>query len=193
MWLVGCVFGCWCTVLVHAQCSHMYVCINRSLLRLNGVIGAVGWKSSCVQHYIDLLFVCVRASACVHACVVLQCWDYITAAPWKSSLSIEGQPTDRSPSAYSLRLIWEVSVRLESRWWFKGAGHALAKSCSAKKKKKKKQILCCLSGRFWSDVKTRLCLAPQWIKMRLVRNIQIGQPSCSLEANAQGDRRSTGS
>lgn len=127
--------------------------------------------------------VCVRASVCVR--VVLQCRDYITAAPWKSSLSIEGvdlpQLTDRSPCAYSLRLIWEVSViRLESRWWFRGAGHALAKSCSAKKTPTNSllPVRTVLKRRgntplFGSSLDQDVSC----------ENIQIGEPSCSVETD----------
>lgn len=104
MWLVACVSGCWCTVLVCSQYSHMSVCINRSLLWVNGVIAAVqwiGWKSSCVQHYIDLLCVYVRVCACVCSLAVSGlynrgplivivnrgCWS--AAADWPFTLRLQ--------------------------------------------------------------------------------------------------------
>lgn len=195
MWLVACVSGCWCTVLVCAQCSHMPVCINWSMLWVNGVIAAVqwiGWKSSCVQHYIDLLCVYVRVCACV------------------CSLAVSGL-YNRGPSmvivfnrgCWSAAADWPFTLRLQPEVNLRGVCHQIRVKMMIQRSWlcfgkimlcKKKQILCCPSRRFWSGVETCLCLAPHWIKMCLVKIFKLAnQVVLWRQTNAQDDRRSTSS
>lgn len=196
MWLVACVSGCWCTVLVCAQYSHMSVCINRSLLWVNGVIAAVqwiGWKSSCVQHYIDLL--CVCTCECVRACSLAVSGLY-NRGPLKVIVVNRGCWSAAADWPFTLRLQPEVNLRgvchqIRVKMMIQRSGPRFGKIMLCKKTQ---QIHCCPSGRFWSGVETRLCLAPHWIKMCLVKIFKLAnQVVLWRRTNAQDDRRSTSS
>lgn len=185
MWLVACVSGCWCTVLVCAQYSHMSVCINRSLLWVNGVIAAVqwiGWKSSCVQHYIDLLCVYVRVCACV------------------CSLAVSGL-YNRGPlivivvnrGCWSAAADWPFTLRLQPEVNLRGVCHQIrVKMMIQRSRPRFGKIMLCEKKQTNSLLPVRKVLKRRWNTPLFgsslgqdvsCENIQIGEPSCSVETD----------
>lgn len=167
----------------------MSVCINRSLLWVN-CCGSMNWLEEQLCPALHWFVVCVRASACV------------------CSLAASGL-YNRGPlivivvnrGCWSVAADWPFTLRLQPEVNLRGVCHQIRVKMMIQRSwprfgkimlRKKKQILCCLSGRFWSGVATRLCLSLHWIKMCLVKIFKLAnQVVLWRQTNAQGDRRST--